>query len=106
MRSRLRPEGGAPMSDTRTNEELAETVCADILWFTGHGQDTFDALRELLRRADEGEKLRELAEAACVVARLYGETLCQGNEGREFMGAVDAVFPKETKPEEAIDDGM
>lgn len=48
---------------------------------------------------DETDTLRALAalaEAAHVVARMYGETLCQGNEGRTFLDTVDAVFPKET----------
>ena len=39
--------------------------------------------------------LAALAKAAHVVARMYGETLCQGNEGRAFLDTVDAAFPKE-----------
>jgi hypothetical protein len=87
------------MIDELTNEELAATMydyeqdyTAGVSYLT---REANDARVELVRRADEGEKLRELAEAAHVVARMYGETLCQGNEGRDFLDAVDAVFPKE-----------
>lgn len=83
-------------------DEVFERLYAEAIYSSSESackRDMNDDLElieaELLRRADEGEKLRELAEAARVVARLYGETLCEGNEGRDFLDAVDAVFPKE-----------
>lgn len=87
------------MIDERTNEDLVNDVYEfdydDIVEAGYLTPDAEDALAELLRRANEVEKLRELAKAAHIVARMYGETLCQGNEGGDFLDAVDALFPKE-----------
>lgn len=44
---------------------------------------------------DDIRALVDVANTAYTVARIYGETLCQGNEGREFLDAVDALFEKE-----------
>lgn len=85
-------------SDKRTNKHLQGTAAFGLP--SKRIMDKIagrEALDELVRRADDGEKLRELANAAHVVARMYSETLCQGNEGMEFLDAVDAVFPKEAE---------